>query len=1280
MKSIVVCLVSIFASSVQLLGQNNPEPAKKFILPKEASGDDYVANVVIVKFRTINPEGKISMESTEMENLKRGMKLATIQQVRQLFPPTRRNPTDNQFGLMRIVEIKYSSTANIEQVLNEILENEAIEYAEPSYNDKFDQYVSDVSGASTNTASQLSINDPAFKKGKQDYLKQVHAPEAWNVPVKSATGSATPVIAVIDSGSDFNHEDLANNIYYNEADPIDGIDNDGDGYIDNYRGWDFADHDNDPHVAPLGNPHGIHVSGLASAVTNNAKGMASIANNHAKLLILKISSDSEELNRSKSVVVGGYEAIKYAADHDANVINCSWGHLFFSSYHQDVVNYAVSQGCLIVAAAGNEGRDKNIIRYPAAYKGVFAVSSVDALDKKSDFSSYGRHVSISAPGSEIYSTVYGNKYAKEDGTSMASPVVASAAAYVKAYFPSLTMEQVGNLLRKYADPVDHLNAEYKGKLGAGRLNVYRALTEKGIPNIIVESNSPVLSGEVLALSATRIEGEATYYWEGPDGLTKTTKVPHLERIDAQPNISGTYKLTVKEDHLSGVIEYPPAFVDVAVLDYAVTPTIESNSPVERPIYVGEELMLSTIIGIKGSVSYHWVSPDGLSRTTRVPYIKYTSASGALSGTHIVTISVNGHTFPVASTPVGVVNSARPIKLVSNSPLCVSNTLQLLVSNPITETTSSNAKSYHWEFPDGLSATTFVPKLERKDMSVAMTGTYTVTISVNGHTFPPASTKVEFIDPHKPIVVYSNSPVCPGNLLELVAVPVVGATSYHWQFPNGLSETTDSSLLTRDHADVTMSGTYTLTVSMDGCVPPPPVSVVVVVDAHPKAPTVYSNSPVCPGNVLYLSASYISGASYHWQFPNGLSETTDSPHLTRDHADVTMSGTYTLTVSVDGCVSPPPVSIDVVVGVKKPKLNSNLLVCAGSLLVLSTDNMGGNARYKWEGPNGFSNTTYWPSLERYPADATMSGSYTLTVLVDGCESPPASVSVRVTDPPQEPTINESNSSICVGNLLTLSTARIEGASYHWEFPDGLSETTSEPKLERLHVNAGMSGWYKLTVIVNGCQSRQGWGHVGIADRPQVPKLTSNSPVDVGRTLILSANHTGYGTYRWEGPNGFSYTTNRPSLERYGANAAMSGAYTLTIVSSYGDCESPPASINVVVHPSARNQNVYVNQAHNYIEDRESYYLHLEDPYPNPAGGEMHIPFTIPSAGNVSLKIYSLSTGLLVKEVKDYYSQEGHYLMRVDVSNFRYDDRSLYFYRLQHNDVLYPTAKQFSVLGL
>ncbi len=500
MKWLVLLLfVSI---SLNLFGQDAPKKpdTKCFILPKGISSKDYIPHTIILKFRSINAEGKISIRSTEIQAL--NIKSASIDQVKQLFDQGDPASPD-KFGLRHIVEIKYSSTAGIERVINELLENPNVEYAEPSYLDdeqgRYDHSDIDRVDYSPHYPYANYYNYPPndFYLDKQDYLEQVHAPEAWEVPI----GSTTPVIiAIIDSGSQLNHEDLAANIYHNEADPINGIDDDHDGYIDNYNGWDFvgADKknpkpDNDPNIVNQKCSHGVHISGLASAVTNNNKGIASIANNYAKLLILKVSDDSGDDRMMNTCL-----AIEYAANHGAKIINCSWGRVgYYSSFEQNVINDVISKDCLVIAAAGNmKGAKGNIeadkhlnqIEYPAAYNGVFAVANVSNIDQKSKSSKWGRHVSLSAPGRYIYSTIFDNSYGYMTGTSMATPIVASAAALVKAKFPSLTMEEVAERLKATADHIDSKNSSYRGWLGSGRLNIYRALTGSG------PDPKPALSG------------------------------------------------------------------------------------------------------------------------------------------------------------------------------------------------------------------------------------------------------------------------------------------------------------------------------------------------------------------------------------------------------------------------------------------------------------------------------------------------------------------------------------------------------------------------------------------------------------------------------------------------------------------------------------------------------------------------------------------------------------------------------------------------------------------
>ena len=414
---------------------------------------NYVSNTLIVKFKKIGRSSKISTSSVEISSLK--IKSASIDQVKQLFPRHSERASSgtslssassfDTSDLNRIVEINYSPKAgvDIKEIEAEILKNPNVEYVDRRY--IYHTYA--------------APNDTRYTNSEQSYLSQVHAPEAWNVPVDAMNPI---VIAIVDSGSQLNHEDLAANIYPGGYDLVGCC-------------RDSPTPDDDPNVYSADATHGVHVSGLASAVTNNGKGIASIAYNNAKLLIVKVSGD--DFPRE---VIKGYEGVVYAVDKGAKIINCSWGGPDSGPYGQNIINYAIKNDCLVVAAAGNGNPNTGIgyprVDYPAAYPGVLAVASVSSSDEKSRFSNYGSQVSISAPGNNILSTIYNNGYGNDSGTSMATPLVSSVAADVKIVYPSLTMHQVGERLKATADNIDPKNFNYAGLLGSGRLNVYRALT------------------------------------------------------------------------------------------------------------------------------------------------------------------------------------------------------------------------------------------------------------------------------------------------------------------------------------------------------------------------------------------------------------------------------------------------------------------------------------------------------------------------------------------------------------------------------------------------------------------------------------------------------------------------------------------------------------------------------------------------------------------------------------------------------------------------------------
>lgn len=210
------------------------------------------------------------------------------------------------------------------------------------------------------------------------------------------------VIGIVDSGTDWDHPDLPANIKLNYADPINGVDDDADGYIDNYRGYDLAGADynnvvadNNPMIMGANNNHGSHVSGDASAVTNNGTGVAG-PGFKCKIMAVKCAADNDTRGAGGTgYIITGYEGVKYAADHGCSIINCSWGGSAAGQFEQDIFTYAsINKNALVVCAAGNNSN--NVIQFPSGLKYALSVASTTSSDAKSGFSSYGTTVDVSA--------------------------------------------------------------------------------------------------------------------------------------------------------------------------------------------------------------------------------------------------------------------------------------------------------------------------------------------------------------------------------------------------------------------------------------------------------------------------------------------------------------------------------------------------------------------------------------------------------------------------------------------------------------------------------------------------------------------------------------------------------------------------------------------------------------------------------------------------------------------------------------------------------------------
>lgn len=314
--------------------------------------------------------------------------------------------------------------------------------------------------------------------GEQWALPKISAVTAWN----TSTGSKNVRVGVIDTGINYRHPDLAENIWSNPGEigidasgqekSTNGVDDDGNGYIDDHRGWDFLQNDNDPMD---GHGHGTHVAGTIGAVGNNKLGISGV-NWSTSLVPLRFLDENGFGSTSNAIL-----AIEYATTLKLEITNNSWGGGSYSLAMEEAIKANQDAGGLFVAAAGNNRSDNDLNpTYPACHpvQSIISVAALDNRDQLATFSNYGKKsVHLAAPGVNILSTV-GDNYREMSGTSMAAPHVAGAAALVKAVWPNYTNHQIKAKLIESVDGIS--NPTVDGKLiSGGRLNVARALG--GVP-------------------------------------------------------------------------------------------------------------------------------------------------------------------------------------------------------------------------------------------------------------------------------------------------------------------------------------------------------------------------------------------------------------------------------------------------------------------------------------------------------------------------------------------------------------------------------------------------------------------------------------------------------------------------------------------------------------------------------------------------------------------------------------------------------------------------------
>lgn len=480
-----------------------------------------------------------------------------IKKIQQKFPACKLpDYTENnrQVDISTIYEITFDVALNMDKLQNYLINTGIFDYVEKYYLPRA-FFVPNDPYADTNNAG---FNQYAL------LICKIF--EAWDFE----QGDTNVVVGIIDSGTDFNHPDLQDNIAFNYNDPIDGIDNDNDGFIDNFYGWDLGENDNLPQINYY--IHGAHVSGIAAATVNNAIGIAGMG---YKCKYLPIKVDDAQGN-----FVNSYEGIVYAAEHGCHIINCSWGGTLSNGrFGQDIIDYATfNQGCLIVAAAGNSNNDAYY--YPASYHNVLSVAATDHLDQRwssgtGTGSVFNYHIDLCAPGKNIFSTINSGMYGYSNGTSMAAPAVSAAAAILKSRFSNYSPHQLASLLRVTTDNIDTIygNNSFKNRLGSGRINVLNAITQIDKPAIRYIHTFP--------------EKQQFFYYQPGDTI-------HLYGtfINDLANAADAYAIVSSNNEFLQIVD--------SVFNLGIMATMQEKSNADAPfiIQLAHDIPANTIINLK----------------------------------------------------------------------------------------------------------------------------------------------------------------------------------------------------------------------------------------------------------------------------------------------------------------------------------------------------------------------------------------------------------------------------------------------------------------------------------------------------------------------------------------------------------------------------------------------------------------------------------------------------------------------------------------------------------
>ncbi|MBI3519822.1 MAG: S8 family serine peptidase [Bacteroidetes bacterium] len=1078
-----------FSQSLDSYASINKEPQ---VISSRLTPDAYLLNTIIIKvkpeFRNIVSNNKIN--HLQLEQIFTRIGVSSLQ---KKFPND--NPPEklhNALGqpyvdLSLIYELTYLNAIPIKSVINQLLATNILDFAEPHF-----------------IAHKMSFtpNDPSISS-QTAFLTRINAYNAWDLGLGGSQGTASVVIGIVDSGSDMNHPDLVSQYYHNVSDPVNGLDDDSDGYIDNYTGYDLAGADynnivgdNNPDIQSSNTDHGSLISGVAGASTNNNIGIAGVGFN-CTLLPVKCSAD----NNLSSDIVTGYEGVKYAADHGAKIISCAWGFTTGGVYGQMIIDYAtINKNCLVVAAAGNSAIQEKI--YPASYNHVLAVASTNSSsDSKASFTSYDYSVDLCAPGVSIYTTKYDDAYSTASGTSLSSAIVAGGAGLVQSKFNYSNALQIGERLRQTTDNIYSVggNAAYQDKLGKGRLNLYRALTDPSGPSVvftnqvITDHNDNVfLIGDTLFISAdfinylaptTNLTASLTVVTGGTyvTAIDDNSSIGVINTLSTVNNNADVFRFKVNTGTPSNaIVRFKVMLNDGSYSDNYYFDVVLLSTPVASYSISSPKCSGSTISFTDQSTgtptAWSWSFPGGVpaTSTTQNPIVTYTS-----SGTYSVTL--------VASNASGASSPMTNTFVVNPTPAIAVNSGTISAGQSFTMT-PSGAMTY--TFSSGSAVVTPTSTTSYTVTGTSSAGCVSLVGAVSNVTVIPTCSVPT-------VTVTGGGNFCLGQSKTLTATG--SATSYTWM-PGGA--TTSSITVTP-----TVTMVYTLTASNGGtCTITNTVQL--IANTNPVISTSASPSTVCAGASSNLTAA--GATSYTWSTGALTNTTVVTPSITTTYSVIGRS--------VVGCTTTKTITVNV--NATPTVVCSNTgTICAGAS---NTITAFGASTYTW--------STGQTSYSIVVSPTTTTTYSVLGTSAQGCVS--TFTTVNTVSVNAAPTVIVNSGGVCLGNSYTLTASG--ATSYTWSTAAMSASIVVSPTTTTNYSVVGSTS--------GGCTSTN----------TAIATVTVSLPP----TLAVNSGSICYG-------NSFTMTPSGASTYTYSGGTAIvsptaNATYTVTGTNSFGCVGSPVVS--------------------------------------------------------------------------------------------------------------------------